>query len=103
MNSKKRLFHRKGREPGDRPCLPLFLGKSLHQGEPEPASGPVAPSISLLLSGGRVLKGAFPFGQSFPASLNPREKEAIEASLVKNPRTLFPDDSLVFLYDLPNV
>ena len=31
------------------------------------------------------------------------KKEAIEASLVKNTRTLFPDDSLVFLYDLSNV
>ena len=31
------------------------------------------------------------------------KKEAIEASLVKNTRTLFPADSLVFLYDLSNV
>ena len=71
MNSKKRPFHRKGL--GSRAITPVSLffpgNPSFHQGEPEPASGPVAPSISLLLSGGRVLKGAFPFGQSFPASL----------------------------------
>ena len=31
------------------------------------------------------------------------KKEAIEAALVQNTRTLFPADSLVFLYDLSNV